>query len=257
MKRALLLIVLLCLFAAQAHAARGFGTTFGTNASDFISSGTITIGTQFSISVWIAPHNAGGSGFGYIVTDSNTGSGSLKFGLEMNNASNSILFQRGWSTSNPNWSFPLAAGADKWSHIMVTYDGGSAANNPVAYVNCVLQTVSRQNAVTGTLTSPSSPITFGGLNGAAAAGNNYDGRTAEFALWNNTLLSANDDKALCGGASPLFVRHTTLSIYVPLLGAQAGEYEWGPSHFATTVSNAKFQPHAPVQNCYPAGKCSQ
>lgn len=46
--------------------ARGFGTTFGTGATDKIAGGTgITVGTTLSIAAWINRHGTGGGRSGH------------------------------------------------------------------------------------------------------------------------------------------------------------------------------------------------
>lgn len=222
--------------------ARGFGSTFGTsNTTDRIVGGTsITLGTTVSVSAWAYRNGAGGNSVGGIFdVDDGTKYMDLYFG----SISTSFLFERDWSTAASTWrtptnSFPTGS----WKHICVTYDGSSSSNVPVMYINGASQTITTVTAPTGTLSSISGVPRIGNDGTAVDA---WDGNLAEIGFWNNTILTANEALALSQGTLPFNIRNSALTLYCPLLGVPANEPDWGPNHYAMTVTGAKNQNHSP------------
>lgn len=248
MIRRILFIVALCCFSFQAHAARGFGSTYGLGATnDYVTSGYTTApSTSMSYSIWANMHGAGTGGFGFLWAQQLSAGGTNQSLIFLGSTA-TMGFEAGWSApvgggTNANFQF-TAPSLNVWHHYLITYDGSSTANAPKIYVDCASVSVTTQNAPGGTYGTASRAFAIGtqlNLN------NNWgDGRMAEFAVWNGSILTPNDDLALCRGASPRDV-HGGPSLYLPLLGIN-GEPDWGTTHGSQTVNNTKSQPHSPTQ----------
>lgn len=109
-----------------------------------------------------------------------------------------------WSISKP------ATGA--WIHNVVTYDGSSTANDPIIYNNGVSQSITERSSPSGSLVNTSTNFYIGS---EANTGQYWDGRIAEFAIWNR-ILSQDEVTALAKGASPLLFARG-LIFYTPLV----------------------------------------
>lgn len=242
MKRCFLLITALCLLAFQAQAARGYGSTFGTGATDTITTNSnITLTSKHTLSAWINTNGLGGTSQGMIWYPSDGGALGLNGFWSLNGTTTGMVIAYKYSTSRPSWSF--AVPATGWHHIAITIDGTAAANNPIAYVDGSSVAVSTGTPATGVF-SPTAVHQSTGNN----PGNNYtyDGKIAEFCMWQR-ILTANEVNGLAKGASPLSIGGSSLLLYEPLYGQLSGDQDWGPSHIALTVTGTKFQPHPPVQ----------
>ena len=239
MKRFLLALVFILLSgsvqaAALASGAYGFGTTFGTNGNDIITTQykTTPTGTS-SHSVW------------YFMS-ANTAlqrifyqGGCTSRCVALTNTTTSVLaFQRGWSTSTSglaSWTIPLPS-VGTWHNIVVTYDATSTANAPVIYLDGVSQTVTTAVAASGTLLTG----TIGYTVGAQTAGTDQlGGMVAEWATWNGVILTQADATALSKGVSPLAVGPQPPTFFAPLLGTGI-DSDWGSGKVgASTISGAK------------------
>jgi hypothetical protein len=102
--------------------------------------------------------------------------------------------------------------ASTWTHVVITFDGSSAANLPSFYTNAVLASTLGGNVRSGTLATGANPLVIGNR---AAADRALDGRLAEFARWSR-ILSAGEVAALAKGFTPAhFLRG--LTCYVPMV----------------------------------------
>ncbi len=126
-----------------------------------------------------------------------------------------------WSTNSGAWSIPKPA-TGAWTHILVTYDMGSTANDPAIYVNGASQTVTERGTPSGTAPANSQSTLY--LGSDSGNGQYYDGRMAEFAMWNRVLTAAEADIIGAKKYSPLFVSNG-LVMYVPLIGRTSPELE--------------------------------
>jgi hypothetical protein len=99
-------------------------------------------GGGMSISAWIKPRTAGGSGKGHIVGKSNndSGAGDGSWGLSVDTSSNRLSFAHSRATQ------PIAAlinngwVANQWEHIVVTFNGGTVAATAIQfYIDGALQ----------------------------------------------------------------------------------------------------------------------
>ncbi|MBI3418622.1 MAG: LamG domain-containing protein [Proteobacteria bacterium] len=225
--------------------ARGFGTTFGTNANDRITGGTsVTKGTTLSIAAWVWRNGAGGGNVGTIFAVSDSVF-TVPY-VDLYTTSTTTRFEIGWSTSTgatAAWTCPVLSNS-VWHHLALTYDGGSTSNAPVMYIDGTSQTVTTVKAASGSLSAVTQPLCIGGVSGGTYG---WDGKIAEGAFWNSTILTANEVKALSLGAAPFRVRPDALTLYCPLWGTASGEPDFGPNHYSMSVTGAAAQSHAPVQ----------
>jgi hypothetical protein len=147
-----------------------------------------------------------------------------------------------WSTFGA-WECPGPAAAG-WHHIAATYAYSATTDDPVMYVDGASQTVTESVTPTGTIGSESATLAIGNRNNDTARC--FDGRIAEFALWNR-VLSASEVAVLADGFSPQFVPNG-LSFYTPLIGRQSPEVnKYGASG---TVTGATAIAHPRI--IYPA-----
>jgi len=149
----------------------------------------------------------------------------------------------GFSTTVGVWTI-TAPSSSVWHHLAVTYDGASTSNVPLIYVDGVSQSVTTATTPVGTISIPTQSFNIGNRNGLDRA---FNGRIAEFAVWNGQLLSPNEITALWRGASPLQIRSAFLLLYAPLYGNTTNEMDWSPNHLQLTVAGPKRGNHAPVQ----------
>lgn len=224
--------------------ARGFGSTFGTSGTTDVLTGgsSITPGTTFSLFGWYNRNGFGPSGFG---TPFAINAGGLStVAIAQNGDGANMYFHRLW-TNFPTWTFANPTGS-LWFALGISYDGGSTANVPVVYVNGSTVAVTTATAPTGSLVSTAAVPTIGNFGGGD---NNFcwDGKLAEFAMWNNALLTANEHAALAKGATPRLIRPASLNLYAPMYGNQTNEQDFGSARMSMTVTGALRQNHAPVR----------
>lgn len=197
--------------------SRGYGTTFGAGTTDSIKSRYTAASSIFSLSIWAYRNADGGSGVGrMLIHDGTGGSGDIQF---YNNGGGNLTFQVPFSGGTAGWTCNRPA-TNSWHSIILTYDGTSASNAPVIYVDGVSQTVT--GSASGTINLP----TLNWYVGNRADGaRNWDGMLAHAAIWNITL-AAPDAMVLALGASPLIIRPDSLQSYMPLDGVNNPEFDF-------------------------------
>ena len=101
-----------------------------------------------------------------------------------------------------------------WHHVLVTYDRGSTANDPIFYVNGSAEASTEVTGPpSGTADSTQDSIRFGAnLPGTGAF---IDGTLMEAAFWNR-ILSASEASILAASYSPLFIPNG-LKYYWPFI----------------------------------------
>lgn len=125
------------------------------------------------------------------------------------------VFIIGWSTTQGAWSMAKPS-TGSWHLITVTYDGSSTSNDPIMYVDGVSQSITERLTPAGTIQLPTGTSWFGTEN---ATGQYFDGKLAEFAIWNR-VLTASEVASLSKGFSPATNRRGLL-VYFPLIGSTA------------------------------------
>lgn len=202
---------------------RGFGSTFGVGSTDsIITKYTKAIGSgQRTYSVWVYRNNAGGSSAGRIFDKNTIGNGTDEE-LHTGNTNATYNYRRGFSTTPGQWTVPNTQ-TGVWTHLMIAYDSGSTANNPVMYVNGVLMTVTRTAVPSGTPTNTTDPFALG--NRVADNVANWDGMIAHWSIWDGVLLGQREATALAAGVNPVLIQSNYLAAYLPLDGLSNPEQD--------------------------------
>lgn len=220
--------------------SRGFGATFGVGSTDIIASGfTTAISALHSFSIWANINSAGGGNLGRMFAAGIGVNGTPDFFV---NTTAALNYSAPFNVTRGQWSVTAPA-ISSWHHYAVVYDGSNSLNTPLIYVDGVSQVVGTTTAPVGIFNSTATAINIGNSSDSSRG---WNGKLAEFSLWNGVLLTAAEIVALSKGMPALFVRPKQLSFYLPLFGTQANEPDWGPSHVTQTITGTKIQTHAPV-----------
>ncbi|MDD1664355.1 MAG: DUF2341 domain-containing protein [Methanomicrobiales archaeon] len=107
-----------------------------------------------TFSAWIYPHNRGeGTPDGGRIGDksnSYSGASGWGFGTYGTLTDVNVSLRKGFSTTDGHWCSPTGSiPLNAWSHVVVTYDDTSAANNPTMYINGVPVSVTRMTTPSG------------------------------------------------------------------------------------------------------------
>jgi hypothetical protein len=131
-----------------------------------------------TFSAWIYPLSAGEGTFsndgGRIGDKSNSYTDAMGWGFGVYSGIN-LSFRKGFTTTDGLWCSPTGSiPASTWSHVVVTYDNTSAANNPTFYINGNPVSVTSMTAPVG---NPESDAAQGMRIGNSAAGvqRDFDG----------------------------------------------------------------------------------
>lgn len=104
------------------------------------------------------------------------------------NASDKPQFIRDWSTTDGNWTGGTAlTSTTDLNHIVLTYDGGSTANDPVITLNGTDETITEVATPAGSLNSDATPTLYCGEAGSGAGDLTGD---IEFLAYANALWTA-------------------------------------------------------------------
>lgn len=209
--------------------ARGFGSTDGGGGDDLITTAYSGDASVMSWAFW-GYKNSVGETAGHAVNQLDG-----KSLVALATPARMSFGAWAWSTSAGRWSCAVSDSA--WFHLVVTYDHGSTANDPVMYLNGSSATVTEFSTPAGSYTAPGNAYTCGNR---PALDRCWDGRLAEVAIWSGVALSAAQAAQLARGASPLHYR-TGLVCYVPMVRTVM---DWKQSA-APTVSGTAVQPHPP------------
>ena len=145
----------------------------------------------------------------------------------------------GWVFAYPKgsdackWSIPTPS-TGSWQNLVVTYDSTSDSNDAIFYIDGVSKTVTERNFPAGSFVTTMSNIRLGGSQTLSQM---WDGRLAEFGMWNRQLTAA--EAAILGkGFSPAFIRNG-LTSYAPLIGRNSPENDlrYGSNFTVTGTSN--------------------
>lgn len=219
--------------------SRGFGSTYGTGATDAITTGYTKSGSdKRSYFIWYYRNGAGGGNFGNLFFKNNSEQ------LQWNNTFSSFNYRRcnsaGVQTGGNNMGTAGTTGAmlNVWNALLVTHDQSSGALTPsVAFYNGRKNT-SNQNA-TGSLTPPNDTDPF--IIGNTAAGNrNWDGFVAHATIWDDIILGEAEAWALTAGAHPMTIAPANLVAYLPLDGIHTPEMDFIVNNGAASITGAKY-----------------
>lgn len=237
-RRAALLLpgVLLCA-AIALQASREFNGADGK-----LTTNLSTHAAKRTYSLWTYRRGDGGGGFGRMFDKRTAGSEVETFHNRASGAANgdTYMYTRAFSGTSGFWTIPRPS-ANAWHHLCIVYEA-VAGTNPAIYTDGVPQAVTPAGGPTS-----GSPLTNTDAYVIGNRGNDnaraWDGRLAEFAIWDE-LLSAAECGALARGASPATIRADKLVAYWPLWGSATPEpgLPGGP----VAVTNALGADHAPA-----------
>jgi hypothetical protein len=187
--------------------ALGFGSTHGAGTTDRVHTTLTAHSILRTYAFWLYFSGGGGGGFGRVF-DKLTGATQAE--ALFHQGGPILRYLRQW-TSAGTWS-ANAPSVNTWTHVVITYDAGSTANDAAFFYNGVSQGVSELNTPSGSLVNNSDVYVLGNRG---AADVNWDGRLAEWAVW-DAILGTAEISALANGYSPLLIRPDVLADYVPM-----------------------------------------
>ena len=245
------LILALWLLSFPVEAGACFNSTVcGTGTSDLYTTAAFAPGSSYSISYWSWNNQTAGSPVTMSTSGNNT-----NFLIYQNSSATTTTIQQVFSGARGSWHITTQPNGS-WAHNCITYNGTSTANNPIWYVNGTSQSITVEQAPTGTISESSQVLAAGGWSGSTSQ--EYSGKLSEVAFWNNTILTASECNALSGGATPLKVRGAALTVYLPLydIGGKVLATDWSPNHYTITTGGTPLAVVDGVpQKCYPEQGC--
>lgn len=155
--------------------------------------------------------------------------------LQTSSGSGRLEFVTGWSTNHARWS--IANSGTSWHNHVITYDFSATTNDPVWYQDGVSQSITENVAPAGTANYAKDTSAFKIGAGHDGTYEFWDGKIAEFAIWNRVLTAA--EAAIMGdGFSPLFIPNG-LVFYAPMIRSLPDLKGGGVG----TATNAVVYPH--------------
>ena len=180
-----LLLLLLCWPLLLGAASRSFDGT-----DDVVSNSSVANSDEAtrSISFWFKTSTLAGTTIAVIVTDgSDLTAGNSAFNVAILNEFDALRIGYRWSTTVGTWKTPDSSIAiDTWYHVFASYNRGSTTNDPVCYLNGVLQTLTETATPVGTAKT-GVDVFRAGTNVALAE--DYTGLIASIDYF-NTIVSA-------------------------------------------------------------------
>ena len=147
--------------------------------------------SSFTYSLWIRPHSNGQSELGYIFTKGSGGSGGYLIQMDNNRFDITINYDGG---TNLAFVAPFDASTyNRWSHLVMTWDGTNVAANVGVYLNGVALSHSFNTNGVGSKVDDSSYSLTIGDNGSNTR--YFDGEMDDFRVYNR-VLSASEIQQL-------------------------------------------------------------
>jgi len=136
-----------------------------------------------SISAWIFPNSEGDS-YGMLANTFDNGGYVLNLHT-VSGATSKLQFTQVFDGDDATWitnSHDITFGA--WNHVVITYDGSNASNDPIFYVNASAKAATESIAAVGTVGADTG-IKYFGANGDGAR--EFDGYISEVAMFKAIL----------------------------------------------------------------------
>jgi len=136
-----------------------------------------------SISAWIFPNSEGDS-YGMLANTFDNGGYVLNLHT-VSSATSKLQFTQVFDGDDATWitnSHDITFGA--WNHVVITYDGSNASNDPIFYVNASAKAATESIAAVGTVGADTG-IKYFGANGDGAR--EFDGYISEVAMFKAIL----------------------------------------------------------------------
>ena len=167
---------------------------------------------QMTFSAWVYKTGDGGNNEGRILT----------FGDDdiflYTNSVERVLFEVGaWSGTRGLWNSNTTGvfALNSWTHIAVTYDVSSTTNDPLIYVNGVLDTLSETSTPVGTYGGIQTAVSYIGNRNDGAYG--FAGQLSDVAVW-NSILTSEEIKAIYNASK------------LPEIAGPGASYQQAPSY---------------------------
>ncbi len=181
-------------------------------------------GVPITIAAWIyADSTASAMAVGSVTSGSLT---RCQLGLGTGGLPNATTVNTGGTSASAQGASGISAGT--WYHLVGTF---TSSTDRKVFLDGVQQAANTTSITLGTVNR----TTIGMRVASNAVGLFWDGRIAEFAVWNATLSDA-EIASLAAGAKPIRVRPASLRVYVPLAGEASPEINFIGT--AATLTNA-------------------
>lgn len=159
----------------------------------------LTLST-ISLSAWMLVNGVGGGGGGRVFMKGGGGTvGYIDLGMGTGTGHIPILFKVDYSGTDGGWSWAIPY-LNRWFHVILTYDYGALANDPVLYINNVLATAVTDQNPTGTIVADSNTISIGNRGSDTARA--FDGSLLEIKLFNKILSEDERSDLYFRGITP-------------------------------------------------------
>jgi hypothetical protein len=221
--------------------ARGFGTTDGAASTDAVTTVYAANHTTISFLIHAYRTGAGGGNLGRLF---NKGANTPQFYHD--SANSRYVLDIAWSGGTGSWSIPENA-ATAWAVFLITYDGSSASNDPVIYINGVSQTVTELAAPSGTISTTAENYVIGNRSDGIRV---WNGRLAEFAIWSRVLTAVEIANLSQGTRADVIATPVT---YWRLLGNDSPEPNYILGGSDGTVTGTVKQTHPTAVGIVAAG----
>lgn len=183
--------------------ARGFNTNFGVGAGDRVSPASYTSPVKFSSAFW---YKIGGTALSRFFDKGD-------IFLLWDNVAPQL--QRTWSGGTGIWAATdgVSATSGTWVHLVISYDGSSAANDPVFYVNGNVASFGKTGTPSGTINQNSAPNVIGNR---ASGDRTFTGVIGDVAFWSGAALTQAEAQAIYRGADPRDIQRRFLEDYISM-----------------------------------------
>ena len=155
-----------------------------------------------TLSGWIYASGWGEGGFGRIADKSNAENPASGWQLSLDGADQALNFEAAFSGSTGRWASPAGSiSLNTWHHVTLVYNSKSPLNDPVFYIDGVVQPLTESAAPSGTVNPDlAHDLTLGNHSGASTR--TFDGRLDDIRLYDR-MLSASQAIELSNRPGPI------------------------------------------------------
>lgn len=145
-----------------------------------------------TLSAWIYPRGWGGADLGRIIQQ-DSGGGPQYWVLLLNGPAGSpnprsLRFFADWDPTDGSWYTPSdSITLNAWHHVAAVYDGSSSANDPLLYIDGVLQTLTEASSPNSARGPAQSNVYIGN---SAAGSRPFNGQLDDVRIYNRALDAA-------------------------------------------------------------------
>jgi hypothetical protein len=208
---------------------------FFDGATGLITTGLTTHSTLRSWGMWVRRDGDTEAGFGRM-WDKGASEASVGELLQDRTTQAVTRFQRRFSTTDGFWHFTRTS-VGAWTYILVTYDAGSASNDPVIYVDGSSVSVTVFQAPVGSVVTNAEPYRVGNTSTDTRT---WNGALAEFVIYDRILTA--DQGVILYVAGPRALPFAS-SGYWSLFGDQSPEPDWSGNNNHATVAGTSRVDH--------------